>query len=323
MDAEIERSPELEAVIRRWMRAIERKDARALTALLTSDAAMRYVGTDADEVFGGELFRRGFGRHIGEVASFESEEETVEAFSAGSVGWGLWLGRLSFSGREPVKLRYTTVFVLEAGIWRVAQAHVSTPRSNVEVMGLEHSVFRELMAAAEEGGARFGDEGTATIMFTDVANSTSIAAFVGDRAWSSRIGVHLDGVRRIVEEAGGALVKSLGDGTMSSFASARAAMAAADRVRRTAEAAEGDPPLRVRIGLHSGDVVRTGDDFFGTVVNTAARIAAIAEPGTVLVSDAARALAGEAPGLAFDAPRAVELRGVAGETRVSRLVSAG
>ena len=82
--------------------------------------------------------------------------------------------------------------------------------------------------------------------------------------------------------------------------------------------AEG-PALALRIGLHTGDVVQSEADFFGTVVNKAARITAAAEAGEVLVSEATRVMAGEAEDLALVPRGAVALKGFEGAHAVHRL----
>ena len=215
--------------------------------------------------------------------------------------------------------RFSLVFELEAGIWKIVHVHVSNPRSNVEVWGGEHQLFQQLLQAAKAEGHDFGVEGTATIMFTDIANSTSLAAFVGDKAWAKAIARHFLNVREIVEDNDGTMVKTLGDGTMSSFTSARAGLHAACAIQNTVDAAA-ESKFRIRIGLHAGDVIQSDGDFYGSVVNKAARIASVAEPGTILVSEATKALVGKDDGLRWGPLQSVRLRGIEGEQLVARLL---
>ena len=157
-------------------------------------------------------------------------------------------------------------------------------------------------------------------MFTDVANSTSLTAFVGDKKWSLAINQHFAMISEIIEDHNGTVVKTLGDGTMSSFASTRAAMQAAIAIQSVVKQDDAEPIFQVRIGMHSGDVVQTEGDFFGSVVNKAARIATIAEPGSIFVSEASRSMAEEGSGLQFGKLQPVELKGIDGKHQVSKLL---
>jgi class 3 adenylate cyclase len=116
-------------------------------------------------------------------------------------------------------------------------------------------------------------------------------------------------------------VKSLGDGFMIAFQSARRALRCAVALQR-AFAAHGrshpEQVIRVRIGLHAGDAVRSDDDFFGKAVVLAARIASQARGGEVLVSPVLLAIADDRE-LRFDAGREVELKGLVGRHRVHAL----
>ena len=173
--------------------------------------------------------------------------------------------------------------------------------------------IEELAAVARSGQLDLGQTGIASIMFTDIVDSTALAAAVGDIAWSRIIKHHLDQMARLVTDHGGRMVKSLGDGTLCSFPSASAALTAARRIQQRMEAAESEPRLRLRIGIHTGDIVEAQGDYLGTVVNKAARITAVARPGEIRVSDATRAMVGSASGLEFSARETVSLKGFEGE----------
>ncbi|NNK16578.1 MAG: hypothetical protein HKP51_06710 [Sulfitobacter sp.] len=95
----------------------------------------------------------------------------------------------------------------------------------------------------------------------------------------------------MLNKFGGRLVKTVGDGTMSIFTSAgRAVKEAGDR-QRVVDDMDGEPKLTLRIWLNTGDIVEEGEGFLGTAVNKAARIASVADPGEIRVSDAARSMA--------------------------------
>ena len=158
----------------------------------------------------------------------------------------------------------------------------------------------------------------AAIMFTDIVNSSRLASVMGDRLWSYEVARHFDDIRTCIEAAGGQFVKSLGDGTMSSFPEPAAALHAARTILKTTETSDG-PAIVLRIGVHTGPVVQTSDDFFGSVVNKAARVTAIAAPGEIRVSDATRAQAGDADNFKFLDDISVPLEGFVGEHVIHRV----
>ena len=156
-------------------------------------------------------------------------------------------------------------------------------------------------------------DGTLTILFTDIESSTETAARLGDQRWLELLREHNEIVRRHVRATGGFEVKSLGDGFMVAFASARSALRCATAIRTSFAERTGAEQLRVRIGLHTGEPLREGNDFFGTDVNVAARVAAAAEGGQILVSGLTRDLLGSGGGVIFGPARTVELKGLPGQ----------
>ncbi|MEW9919455.1 nuclear transport factor 2 family protein [Marimonas sp. MJW-29] len=313
-------SPELVAVVRRWNDAMRRKDGRALTNMLSTSEHLLYQGSAEGETWRGPVLCEGFADHAREIPDFDWEETSLEAFEMGNVGWAHCLANLRFhSNGKLVPCRFTFVLVIEDGIWRMIQMHGSNGFPNMEKMGTEHAALDRLVKAAREGFSLDQREGLATVMFTDIVNSSGLAAAVGDRIWTATVSAHFRQVTQIVTDQGGQLVKSLGDGTMSSFTSARAALAAARDIQRQTAATDSEPPLTLRIGLHSGDVIQTKDDFFGNVVNKAARIASAAAPGEIRISDACRLMSAETPDLTFDDPVETELAGIAGRHVLFRL----
>ncbi len=125
-----------------------------------------------------------------------------------------------------------------------------------------------------------------TIMFTDLESSTALTQKVGDEAAQDVLHGHNDAVRKALEDNGGREVKHTGDGIMAAFPSAVRAVEAALQIQRDLAGGE----VRVRIGLNAGEPIAEDDDFFGTVVQLAARICDRAEPGQVLVSNVVREL---------------------------------
>jgi class 3 adenylate cyclase/tetratricopeptide (TPR) repeat protein len=144
-------------------------------------------------------------------------------------------------------------------------------------------------------------EGTVTLLFTDVEGSTALRTGRGDETAHARLQTHVELVRRQLQEHRGHEVKTMGDGFMAAFASARAAVECAVGIQqRLDEDNRGHPAehhVRVRAGLHTGEVVREDGpdgqgDLFGEAVNAAARIMAKATGGQILVSETLRGVLG-------------------------------
>ena len=133
--------------------------------------------------------------------------------------------------------------------------------------------------------------GTVTFLRTDVEGSMGWVRRLGS-GWDDVNAAHLAIVRRAIEDRGGVVVRTEGDACFAAFAEARAAAeAAADIQRQLAGATLPDAAgLAVRVGLHSGEAHRAGDDYGGFEVNRAARIAATGHGGQIVVSDTTRAL---------------------------------
>jgi len=165
-------------------------------------------------------------------------------------------------------------------------------------------------------------DGTVTILFSDIEGSTELNERLGDQAFFELLREHNALVREQVAANGGFEVKSQGDGFMIAFASARRGLECAVGIQRAISArneARPEQPLRVRIGLHTGEAIREGDDFFGRDVNLAARVAAQARGGEVLVSALLKDLTKGAGDFRFDGGRETELKGLAGRHRVFAL----
>ena len=163
-------------------------------------------------------------------------------------------------------------------------------------------------------------DGTVTIMFSDIEDSTLLTVKLGDRRWLELLGRHNEIFRRHLAEHGGYEVKSQGDGFMLAFASARRAIKCAIEVQRTLathRAAHPEDPLKVRIGLHTGETLRAEEDFFGKNVILAARIAAQARGNEILISSLLRELVSSTDDYVFGEERELELKGLSGRYRVS------
>src|ERR1700675_2105425 len=134
--------------------------------------------------------------------------------------------------------------------------------------------------------------GTVTFLRTDVEGSMAMVRATGAR-WDEINATHLGLIRRAVDTHGGVCVKTEGDAFFGVFPEAGAAVRAAIDVQRalSAYAWPADAPVRVRIGLHSGEAHLAGDDYGGFEVNRVARIAAAGHGGQTVLSEPTRLLA--------------------------------
>jgi adenylate cyclase len=133
----------------------------------------------------------------------------------------------------------------------------------------------------------------ATVMFTDIAGSTSLTHRLGDEGAQMLVRAHNDTVRRALDSYNGKEIKHTGDGIMASFFSASRAVGCALYIQQSFGERNGINPedaVRVRIGLNAGEPIAEGNDLFGTSVQMARRICDRADPGQVLVSDVVRQL---------------------------------
>ena len=173
--------------------------------------------------------------------------------------------------------------------------------------------------------ARVTPDGKVAILFSDIEESTALNERVGDRAWVKLIGEHDKLVRKLVKQRSGHVVKSQGDGFMIAFAHAEEAVRCGidmqDALQKNAER-ERHNRLRVRIGVHMGRSVRRGDDLFGRNVAMAARVAAEAAGGEILVSDTVREALSDCEDLSFDDGRDADLKGFAGTHRLFAVAAA-
>lgn len=160
------------------------------------------------------------------------------------------------------------------------------------------------------------DRVLATVMFTDIVDSTRRAAELGDRQWRTLLDRHDEAVRQQLQRFRGHEVKNLGDGFMATFdgpaRAVRCASAIADTVQQLG--------IAVRGGLHTGEIELKGDDIGGIAVNIAARVAAIAGPNETLVSSTVRDLVAGS-GLRFEDRGRHALKGLPEEVQLYTALS--
>jgi class 3 adenylate cyclase len=162
-------------------------------------------------------------------------------------------------------------------------------------------------------------EGTITIVFSDIESSTERATAMGDTAWMQVLNKHNEIVRSNVRKWSGHEVKNQGDGFMLTFPGARRAlrcMIAVQQELTEAERVDLDGSVRIRVGVHTGEVIAAGDDIFGRHVMVAARVAGQAAGREILVSSLVHEIASARGDLRFGEPRRVELKGIEGDHTV-------
>ncbi len=172
-------------------------------------------------------------------------------------------------------------------------------------------------------GAHVSPDGTVTILFSDIAGSSAMVQRLGDKGWQDLYHTHNGIVSASLAETGRSEVKSLGDGFMVGFESARQAVRSAIEMQRAFalySAEHPELPLNVAQGLHAGEVIREGNDFVGRNVFIAALVAQQARPGQIVVSAALKELVEEAGEFQFDEGKMVEMRGLLAKQRVYQVV---
>jgi class 3 adenylate cyclase len=163
--------------------------------------------------------------------------------------------------------------------------------------------------------AEAGERVVATLLVTDIVESTAVAARLGDAAWREQLARHGDRVRLQLDRFRGLEVTTTGDGFLAMFDGAARAVRCAAAIRDGAE----EEGLQIRAGVHSGEIERDADNVRGLAVHAVTRIAALAQPGEVLVSAPAASLL-EGSDLEFEDAGEHELRGLPGRRRLHRLV---
>jgi len=191
----------------------------------------------------------------------------------------------------------------------------------LELSGGDHSPWAtenadELSDAMEEfltgtKGAPATDRSLMTVAFTDIVGSTEMAADLGDRRWRSLLEIHESVSREQIDSARGRLVKLTGDGLMATFDGPARAVQCMRSIGDLLEPLG----LRIRAGVHTGEVETIGNDIGGIAVHVAARIAALASAGEVLTSSTVRDLVAGS-GLVFEDRGEQSLKGVPDPWRV-------
>lgn len=185
----------------------------------------------------------------------------------------------------------------------------------VEDLDLYADAIETFITGAPPMRAGTLDRMLATVLFTDLVESTATAARMGDLAWKATLDSHDRIARETVGQYRGEFIKSTGDGILAVFDGPGRAIEACERIRdRVATLG-----LRIRAGLHTGEIHRRGNDISGMGVVVASRVQAVATDGEIWVSPTIPGLV-VGSDLAFDDRGTHTLKGVPGEWVLSAVI---
>lgn len=215
-------------------------------------------------------------------------------------------------------------FVMESGseyTVRAYDAYDLPPGHDGYVIGDEPAVVLDwaglrTIAGSQRTGAT--NRVVATLLFTDLVDSTVTAGSLGDVAWRELLAGHLEASRDAVDRFGGSMVTTTGDGLLATFGAPAVALPCASEIRQRAV----NHGLQVRAGVHVGEVDVVGSSVRGIAVHEAARVMAAAGAGEIMTSEVTRSLAG-ASGFAFEDRGSHTLKGIQGDRRLFAFLGVG
>lgn len=220
---------------------------------------------------------------------------------------------VSRAGARPDLSRYVAGLLPDA-------RYVELPgEDNMAISGDTDAVLREIVAFVESlpdsDDASDAQRVLATVLFVDIVDSTSRAVALGDRRWAELLAAERACLRELVAGFRGREVDATGDGYLAAFdgpgRAIRCARAAVDAVR--------DLGLEIRVGVHTGECERVGDQLQGVAVHIGARVAALAGPSEVLASGTVKDLVAGS-GITFAFRGQHRLKGVPGDWPIYAVV---
>lgn len=217
----------------------------------------------------------------------------------------------TISGTLGVRMDDGTEMTIGPGeAYEIPPGHDGWVVGEVPWESVEFTSAHEFAKPSEDLGERV----LATILFSDIVDSTAIVERLGDSAWAKLVRAHNERIRAVIDRHRGREMATLGDGFLALFdGAARAVQAAASMDPSVA-----DLGLRVRVGIHTGEVETAGGQARGVAVHAAARVAAVAGAGEVLVSGTTRDLL-DGSSLDFEFLGEHELKGLRGARPLFRL----
>ncbi|MEX1172175.1 MAG: adenylate/guanylate cyclase domain-containing protein [Chloroflexota bacterium] len=221
---------------------------------------------------------------------------------------------VTLSGRLRVQMVDGTELEVGPGeVFEIPPGHDAWVLGDQPWVSVDFEAMRTFAKVSDTSGERI----LASIVFTDIVDSTDSASQLGSARWRDLIGVHNSRAATAIDRHRGRLIKTTGDGVLAQFDSAERAVRGAAAIR---DAVHG-LGLRIRAGVHSGEVQATAGDVRGIAVHIAARIMAEAGSGEILVSATVMDLV-DGSGLAFEDAGTHELKGVHGARQLYRLAAA-
>jgi class 3 adenylate cyclase len=200
-----------------------------------------------------------------------------------------------------------------------AIAMIQLALGTCQSFGLETLANKLRVLDAPNLAAADAPDGTISLLFSDIEASTVMTEELGDIRAQELISAHRAIIREQLAAHQGYEVKTMGDGFMIAFASARRALLCAVAIQEAFESYNTQNPtrpIRVSVGLHTGEAIREAGDFYGKAVILASRIGGQARGGEILVSSTFRELTSTAGDFRFDSGREIPLKGFSGTHRV-------
>jgi len=281
---------------------------------------------------------------LGRLAALLSRYEAAERHFAGALAWADRVGSVHYRVRGLVYHAEMLTARAGAGDRERALAELNESLELARELGMRPYLERALALKIELQGADSLDtsrsiytvvssvqdsrpdikahaasDGTVTLMFSDMEGFTEMTVRLGDTAAHRLMQTHHGIVRKQTALHGGHEVELRGDGFLLAFASPREAVRCASAIQAAFEdhsREHPEEPIRVRIGLHTGEAIQDEDKFFGKTVIQAFRIADLAGAGEILVSSELKQRVDAGGDLRFDAGRELELKGISGTHRV-------
>ena len=237
-------------------------------------------------------------------------------------------GRPGDSARAREQLASALEVARELGMKPVVERALALKLRAQGVVALSPTVSLDAVVSAVQKeppdlSVHAAPDGTVTILFTDIQDWTGLSEQLGDQRAQEVLRAHNQIVRAQIRQHGGFEVKSQGDGFMLAFQSARKAVLCAVALQREFarfNERHPDTPLRVRMGLHTGEAIKDRDDFFGRAVILAARIAANAKGEEILISSLVKDLTESAGDIRIGTGRQVTLKGLHGVFQLHPLI---
>ena len=222
---------------------------------------------------------------------------------------------VTISGTLRTQMRDGTELEINPGdVFEIPPGHDAWVVGDEPWVSIDFEAMRTYARATPSGGRR----AVATILLTDIVDSTARAVALGPERWRETVGRHNELAERTIDGHEGRLIKTTGDGIIAVFDSAERAVRAANALVEIMKPLD----IHVRAGIHTGEVEQSASDVRGIAVHAAARIAAAAGPDDVVLSATARELADGAD-LEFEDYGMHALKGLPGERQLFRYVRAG